>query len=387
MAVILIMPKHKPSLSKFGFHVEACYSDERLIFDTGRSSLHEMFVLKAETQNSTHPNLMNILLILTPSPYRYGRTMFAAKRALFLLGFLLCFVILAPCNGLHANLASDQLFFQSRKTALRMNNFSDGTTFSRPPNLAIITEPDACATDEHAEATFSAIAKAVETTHVDLVSVRLTKPEVDDFPKVYGRALELTKQLVRLADKSIPSSLSGIPAFRVVCSSDWVDLAIEANAHGVHVKEFHLPKIVGIRQLASRDDFLIGTSAHSVQSAVESYATYRPDYYFVGTCFLTASHPEKDSTDLEGPTLPGEVRRAILAEVRNAGARYPAIFAIGGIDESNCHIPVTHGADGVAVIRAVLQARNPAEVTATIHTTMSSAQKLVSADQSAKEPR
>ena len=40
----------------------------------------------------------------------------------------------------------------------------------------------------------------------------------------------------------------------------------------------------------------------------------------------------------------------------------PIIFAIGGIDKTNCHEPVlTFGADGVATIRTVMQASDPRE--------------------------
>jgi len=53
----------------------------------------------------------------------------------------------------------------------------------------------------------------------------------------------------------------------------------------------------------------------------------------------------KDSELIHKPTIP------------------PIIFAIGGINEQNCHEPVvTYGADGVAVIRTVMQASDPGEV-------------------------
>lgn len=242
-----------------------------------------------------------------------------------------------------------------------------------PPYLAIITEPDACVTAERAEETFHAISKAVGTNQVNIVSMRLSRPTDDkEFSETFDRALNLTKRLVWIADDDDEDNAPnpGVPRFRVVCSSDWVDLATEANAHGVHVKESHLAKIPTIRQGACRGDFVIGTSTHSVASAMESYATYSPDYYFVGTCFLTASHPEKAAKDLEGPTLPGKVRRALMDDATN---HCPIVFAIGGIDETNCDIPVSHGADGVAVIRAILQASNPADVTMTMVAKMETA--------------
>jgi len=245
-----------------------------------------------------------------------------------------------------------------------------GKLWNEPPYLALITEPDACVDNDHANATLQAITSAIETSRVNLVSIRLTKPSDEDYSEIFERALQLTKRLVQLADESFHS-------FRVVCSSDWVELAIQANVHGIHVKESHLHDIPNIRKNVSRDDFIIGTSTHSVQSAKQSYETYCPDYYFVGTCFLTASHPEKSANDLEGPMLPGKVRNTLLTEANKKGYSCPIVLAIGGIDESNCQIPVSYGADGVAIIRAILQAPNPAKATLEIYDKMKSASTLV----------
>ena len=95
------------------------------------------------------------------------------------------------------------------------------------------------------------------------------------------------------------------------------------------------------------------------------------DYLFVGTCYLTQSHPEKQSLDqLEGPSLPGRVRQELYQIYNNRPDSTcsekksqststllppPIIFAIGGIDDQNCHEPViTFGADGAATIRTVM---------------------------------
>jgi thiamine monophosphate synthase len=113
---------------------------------------------------------------------------------------------------------------------------------------------------------------------------------------------------------------------------------------------------------------LVGTSAHSIESALDAALKYDPDYMLVGTCYETASHPEKEAAELEGPSLPGEVARAIRAVEIGA---LPIVFAIGGIDETNCDEPVLKfGADGVAVIRSVLQAPNPADAVLRIRTSL-----------------
>jgi thiamine-phosphate pyrophosphorylase len=109
-------------------------------------------------------------------------------------------------------------------------------------------------------------------------------------------------------------------------------------------------------------DVTIGISAHSLESAIEAVTEYAPDYLFVGTCYKTTSHPEKSKADLEGPALPGQVQRAVTSI---------PVFAIGGIDETNCHEPVLrYGAHGVAVIRAVLRSSDPAQAVIQIHNNM-----------------
>jgi thiamine-phosphate pyrophosphorylase len=247
----------------------------------------------------------------------------------------------------------------------------DRPIFGDGPLLAVITEPCACDSEARVEETLAAIARAVTTCHVHVVSIRLSRPPENDQVFFYQRALKLTMSLLELASEY---------RFKVVCSSDWIDLAVQSQAHGVHVKESHLSQIPLVREQLG-DMALIGTSTHSVKSALGSYARFQPDYFFCGTCFVTASHPEKGATDLEGPTLPGQVQRALTQAATEAGSQYcPAVFAIGGIDETNCGIPVREGADGVAVIRAVLQAKDPADTTQKIHQSMARAQRMKMVD-------
>mmetsp|Transcript_6200 Transcript_6200/g.15348 ORF Transcript_6200/g.15348 Transcript_6200/m.15348 type:complete len:416 (+) Transcript_6200:194-1441(+) len=290
------------------------------------------------------------------------------------------------------------------------------------PLLAIITETDACDSEDKMQRTYTVIEKATSTGKVDLVSVRLSLPprydengvENSSYLRVMERACRLTKELVGLSSKQMEqaqrqnneirgdnnTAIQSPSSFKVVCSSDLVSVAVDARANGIHVKEHHLENLADI---LARFDYpiVIGTSTHSVESALKSYfhngsfendedhesknppssTRRRPDYYFVGTCYLTASHPEKTSEcQLEGPALPGRVKRAICetlkskqlssstkessqdsSSMESLQLESPPIMAIGGIDETNCHEPVALGADGVAVIRAVLQADHPME--------------------------
>ena len=224
-----------------------------------------------------------------------------------------------------------------------------------PPYLAVITEPDACDNEERMNATVQAVSSAVSTGKVALVSVRVVQPQhVESRKEFEERVVKLTSRLVEM---------TAVDPFRVVVTSDWVDAAITASAHGIHVKERDRSRIPEIRELFAPRIPLIGSSAHSVSSALEATSLYQPDYMFVGTCYATQSHPEK--VDLEGPTLPGKVCQAMKGQIK------PVVLAIGGIDEENCAEPVLkYGADGVATIRSVLQSPDPGKSVETMHGNM-----------------
>jgi thiamine monophosphate synthase len=305
------------------------------------------------------------------------------------------------------------------------------TTPSSPPRpmglLAVITEPDACETESKMEDTYNAIVKAVSSTKVDLICIRLNKQQqqqlqspppplptttkmtsltsstststtptnsdicntIDQQQQQVGadvgdndnafitRACTLTKRLMDLSKDGTN--------FKLMCSSDWIDVALRCTVHGIHVKEKHLQMIPSLYTTFPYP-IIIGTSTHSIISAIESYSRYQPHYYFVGTCYFTSSHPEKTCVnDLEGPTLPGQVKYALQEYIHEQQQQFlietpttmamPWVFAIGGIQEHNCHIPVQYGADGVAVIRAVLQAHDPCSTVQQIHTNMGAAER------------
>lgn len=234
-----------------------------------------------------------------------------------------------------------------------------------PPYLAVITEPDACGSDENVRRTYDALAEAVSGGQVNLISIRQAVPTDGDdrvLREVGDRLVGLAHRLWELASRH---------HFDLVISSDWMDLIMQENVplHGIHFKESHRTRIPEMRRRCGGDALVVGTSAHSVESAVEAWNVYQPDYFFVGTCYVTQTHPEKSSQrDLEGPLLPGQVARALKNTLRNvsddsSGAAVPPpVLAIGGIHVHNCHEPVrVYGADGVATIRAVLQAADPAQ--------------------------
>ena len=284
---------------------------------------------------------------------------------------------------------------------------TDDDIFGNPPFLAVLTEPDACASTQRIDETVHAIERATADGGVTLVVVRINNQDDDDIDE--NNKWILLKRLSELKQKRHEEE--GKHNFLLVVNNE-VELvlrAISCNMHvdGIHVKEYNAHMIPEVRQkltdalnnstamssnngIKQTRDIIIGTSCHSIQSALDSYnlVPRGPDYLFVGTCYLTQSHPEKTSLDqLEGPTLPGSVRK-ILYQLYHDGSGHhdseepesnaicvdktkpPVIFAIGGIDDKNCNEPVKYGADGVATIRTVMQADDPREIVKLMNTAM-----------------
>lgn len=261
---------------------------------------------------------------------------------------------------------------------------------SDPPYLALVTEACSCDSDEHVAAALEALEAAVATNLVDVVSVRVRVPERDAAVMLHeARLVRLVRQLLRWSSSS-SRRRSDAPgrnnAFRVVVSSDYEVAGIMAGAHGVHFKEAHRARIPQARQLyqqvhnndgRSSSTLLVGTSTHTVESALGAWKDYRPDYFFAGTCFETESHPEKSSGDLEGPAFPATVCRALEQQLSGETKKRPAVLSIGGLDATNCRGQVSRGhyvpgacADGIATIRAVSQADDPAGAVRAIAGTM-----------------
>ncbi len=268
-------------------------------------------------------------------------------------------------------------------------------TWDNPPFLAVLTEPDACVSVQRMDETIHAIERATIDGGVKLVVLR-----VDDNgdESLYSNKWNLLKRLAQLKEARMAE---GSGNFALVVNND-VELVLKAilcniAVDGVHVKEYNSHLIPSIRQqlhAAIEDvlteaamkqqprDIIIGTSCHSIQSGLDSFnlVPRGPDYLFVGTCYLTKSHPEKTSVDqLEGPSLPGRVRETLHQAFADnndttgdgdSANKPPVILAIGGIDEQNCHEPVKFGADGVATIRTVMQADDPREAVKLMNTAM-----------------
>jgi len=126
--------------------------------------------------------------------------------------------------------------------------------------------------------------------------------------------------------------------------NDRIDIAIAAEADGVHVGQEDLPVELARRLLG--DDAVVGLSITDAdQLAVRDAA--EADYLGVGAVFPTGS---KGDATLTGLPLLAAARAATQAP----------IVAIGGIDAGNAALAIAAGADSVAVISAITQAPDPA---------------------------
>lgn len=131
------------------------------------------------------------------------------------------------------------------------------------------------------------------------------------------------------------------PAGALFIVNDRLDAALACGADGVHLGQGDISPAVA-RQLAP-PGFIIGVSVGSVKEALVAEAA-GADYVALSPTFDTGSKADAG---------PGHGLRR-LREIREA-VRIPVI-AIGGITPGNVREVIRAGADGVAVISAVVAA-------------------------------
>jgi thiamine-phosphate diphosphorylase len=131
------------------------------------------------------------------------------------------------------------------------------------------------------------------------------------------------------------------PAGVPLIVNDRVDVAMAIDADGVHVGQDDLP-VADARRLVGPGK-IVGASAGTVGEAVRAEAD-GADYVGVGSVFATTTKP--DAGDAIGPEAISEIRAAV---------RIP-IVAVGGISAANAAEVIHAGAQGVAVVSAVVGA-------------------------------
>lgn len=122
--------------------------------------------------------------------------------------------------------------------------------------------------------------------------------------------------------------------------NDRLDIALAIGAEGAHVGQTDLPATV-VRKLTSKE-FIIGIS---VSNWEEFQTIEEADYLGIGAIFPTSTKADAEHTGLD-----------FLKQVRSK-TQLPLV-GIGGIHKQNLQNVLDHGADGVAVISALLTSDN-----------------------------
>jgi len=126
--------------------------------------------------------------------------------------------------------------------------------------------------------------------------------------------------------------------------NDRLDVALAVGADGVHLGQNDMP--LEMAKKIAGPSMLIGISAESVQDAIEA-ENGGADYLGVSPIYAT---PTKTDT---APALGLQGLREIRSRVKMP------LVGIGGLNESNAAEVIQNGADGVAVVSAIVAADDP----------------------------
>ena len=142
--------------------------------------------------------------------------------------------------------------------------------------------------------------------------------------------------------------------------NDRVDVAQAVRADGVHLGQTDMP--LGLAKKILGDSMIIGISAESLQDAIEAEKG-GADYLGVSPIYAT---PTKTDT---APPLGLEGLRQIRKAVRLP------LVGIGGLNRDNAAEVIRSGADGVAVVSAIVAADDPQTAADAIKQTIKEAQQ------------
>ncbi len=170
--------------------------------------------------------------------------------------------------------------------------------------------------------------------------------------EIVALAIEGGVGLIQLREKDLPGgelydlalALRAVVHGRgLLIVNERLDVAQACGADGIHLPERGLPIRI-VRELAG-DSLLVGRSVHSAEAAARAQRQ-GADFVQVGTIFATRSKPGLEPA---GPEIISAVHKAVSIPV----------LAIGGIDATNVSQVMGAGADGVAVISAIMDADDP----------------------------
>lgn len=181
----------------------------------------------------------------------------------------------------------------------------------------------------------------------------VTDPTVPDLLARIKQALEAGITMLQLRCHSQPAShvYELAQALWPLCRqhgtlfivNDRIDVALATGADGVQLGSRSLPPVAARMLIGPQR--LLGVSVHSLEqarTAIEQSA----DLLIVGTIFASHSHPDRPAAGTE-----------LLRQIKQCAPSLP-ILGIGGIDATNAGQVMEAGADGIAVISAILLAED-----------------------------
>ncbi|HEY4036286.1 MAG TPA: thiamine phosphate synthase [Ktedonobacteraceae bacterium] len=181
----------------------------------------------------------------------------------------------------------------------------------------------------------------------------ITDPTVPNLPEIVETALAAgvtmlqlrghhlsAAELYALAVQLRPRCRQYGAAFII---NDRLDVGLAVEADGFQLGKRSLP-LHAVRQVVGTR-YLLGTSVHSLEEAQAAVAD-GADFLLAGTIFASPSHPGEPTN---GPGLLHAIKQA-----------FPSCFvlAVGGITVAMAKQAMEAGADGVAVISAILGAKD-----------------------------
>lgn len=157
-----------------------------------------------------------------------------------------------------------------------------------------------------------------------VIMVQIRAHELD-----YEQMVAFASEVIKVVNNRAVVVLNGSP-----------EVALTTRVDGVHLPE---------DSKLGRDDvdpkILLGKSVHSLESALNAEAA-GADYVILGTIFPSASHP--------GGKTGGTALVSAVAERLTI-----PVIGIGGITAENSQEVIAAGADGIAVIGAIIESDNP----------------------------
>jgi len=163
--------------------------------------------------------------------------------------------------------------------------------------------------------------------------------------------LQSKKELLPIAQQ-LKNLCAGHDVLFIV--NDYLDLALATDADGLHLGQNDLPLAV-VRRLLPTDKIL-GCSTTTVNQAINAESE-GADYIAIGSIYPTTS---KEAVEIVGLDRLRQIRQAVTLP----------LVAIGGITKDNVAEVMAAGADSVAVISAIVQAKDVEEAAREIAETL-----------------